>query len=96
MLHHGPLTLDDIVSLSQKGVPGRYIVHYLRPTYAVYNLSAGDVLRLRQAGVREGVIRYLSSTPGMFSPGSVPLIYQDYPPYYDPYDPHRLRIPGGY
>ena len=57
MLHHEPLSLDDIVYLSQRDVPGPYIVHYLRLTYAVYKLSAGDVMRLRKSGVEEGVIR---------------------------------------
>jgi hypothetical protein len=34
MLHHEPLSLDDIIYLSQRSIPGPYIVHYLRPTYA--------------------------------------------------------------
>jgi hypothetical protein len=80
MMHHEPLTLDDIIELSHRGVPGPFIVHYLRPTYAVYNLSSGDVARLRQAMVPEGVIRYLAATPGMYSPNSVPLWYRNYPP----------------
>jgi hypothetical protein len=79
MMHHEPLALDDIVELSRKGVPGPFIVHYLRPTYYVYQLNAGDVLRLRQAGVPEGVIRYLLATPAMFSPGRVPVWYESDP-----------------
>ena len=86
MMHHEPLTVDDIIELSRKGIPGPFIVHYLRPTYAVYNLSPGDVARLRQAAVPEGVIRYLAATPGMFSPNSVPLWSRSYP---DPNDPYR-------
>jgi hypothetical protein len=82
MLHHEPLSLDDIIYLSQRGVPGPYIVHYLRPTYAVYKLSAGDVVRLQRAGVSEGVIRYLAATAPMFSPQSQPLWYQDDPYFY--------------
>jgi hypothetical protein len=79
MMHHEPLALDDIIELSRKGIPGPFIVHYLRPTYAVYKLSPGDVARLRQAAVPEGVIRYLAATPAMYSPNSVPLWYRDYP-----------------
>jgi hypothetical protein len=79
MMHHEPLVLDDIIELSRRGIPGPFIVHYLRPTYAVYNLSPGDVARLRQAAVPDGVIRYLSATPAMYSPNSVPLWMREYP-----------------
>ena len=77
MMHHEPLTLDDIIELSQKGVPGPFIVHYLQPTYFVYKLSSNDAARLRKAGVEEGVVRYLAATPGMFSPASEPLWYEN-------------------
>ena len=87
MMHHEPLTLDDIMELTRKGVPGPFIVHYLRPTYYVYKLSSGDAMRLRQAKVDEGVIRYLYATPAMYSPGSVPAWVDDSPypekPYWD-------------
>lgn len=87
MQHHEPLTLDDVTYLSQRGVPGPFIVHYLRPTYVVYNLSGGDVARLRQAKVEEGVIRYLQATPAMFSPSRMPTWVDDSPrpemPYWD-------------
>lgn len=83
MLRHQPLTLDDIVYLSNRKVPGPFIVHYLQPTYVVYKLNAGDVARLRTARVPEGVIRYLAATPTMFSPNAQPLWYQDDAVYYD-------------
>jgi hypothetical protein len=85
MMHHEPLTVDDIIELNRRGIPGPFIVHYLRPTYAVYNLTPSDMAQLRGAGVPEGVIRYLRATPGMYSPNSVPLIYRNYPPT-DPLD----------
>lgn len=78
MSHHEPLSLDDIIVLSQKRVPGPFIVHYLQPTYFVYKLSQGDVMRLKQAGVEEGVIGYLLSTPS-YSPANEPLWYQEEP-----------------
>jgi hypothetical protein len=85
MMHHEPLTADEIVELTQRGVPGRFLVHYLQPTYQVYKLSAGDVMRLRQAHAEEGLIRYLQSTPGMYSPASIPDWYGDDPHVGDPY-----------
>jgi hypothetical protein len=78
MSHHEPLSLDDIIEMSQKGVSAGFIIHYLQPTYAVYKLSAEDVARLRQSGVRDDVIRYLSATPAMFSPSRQPVWFQDY------------------
>jgi len=85
MRHHEPLTLDDIIELSQKRIPGPFIVHYLQPTYFVYKLTAGDADRLRKAGVEDGVIRYLAMTPTMFSPTSNPNWYEDDPHFNDDY-----------
>jgi hypothetical protein len=78
MRHHEPLALDDIIELSQKGIPAGFIIHYLRPTYYVYKLNFDDVARLRHSGVNEDVIRYLSATPTMFSPTRQPVWYEDY------------------
>ena len=89
MMHHEPLTLDDIIYLSQKRVPGPFIVHYLRPTYVVYNLNGGDMVRLKQAKVEDGVIRYLQATPAMFSPSRVPTWVDDSPRPEDPYWDYR-------
>ena len=77
MRHHEPLTLDDIAELSRKGAPAPFIIHYLRPTYFVYKLSPSDFTRLRTANVSEDVIRYLAATPSLYSPGSLPVWYQD-------------------
>lgn len=83
MSHHEPLTVDDVIELSHRGVPGPFIVHYLRPTYAVYKLTPGDTDRLRHNGVDEGVIHYLLATPAMFSPSSAPVWYEDDTHFYD-------------
>ena len=78
MMHHEPLALDDIIELSQKGVPGPFIVHYLRPTYFVYKLGLSDVDHLRKSGVDEGVIHYLAATQAM-SPSAAPPWYSEDP-----------------
>lgn len=85
MSRHEPLTLDEIIDLSQRGVPGPFIVHYLRPTYYVYKLNTDDVARLKQSGVPEGVIHYLLATPAMYSPSQAPVWYEDDPHFHDPY-----------
>jgi len=83
MSHHEPLTVDDIIELWEKGIPGPFIVHYLQPTYYVYKLSPDDVSRLRTAGVDDVVVRYLLATPGMYSPSHAPVWYEDNPTIYD-------------
>ena len=79
MQHHEPLTLAEIVELTHRGVPGPFIVHYLRPTYFVYQLTPGDVSMLRKEGVEDGVIRYLAATPTLFSPQRAPVWVEDDP-----------------
>ena len=83
MSHHEVLTLDDIMALSRKGVPGPFIVHYLRPTYYVYKLSYSDVSDLRKAGVDGGVVSYLLATPHLYSPAYAPPGYTESPNFYD-------------
>jgi len=83
MSHHEPLTVDEIIELWRKGIPGPFIVHYLKPTYYVYKLSGSDVVRLRAAGVDEGVTNYLLATPGLYSPTYAPVWSQD---NYNTYD----------
>ena len=71
----------EIIELSHRGVPGPFIVHYLRPTYFVYKLTPEEVSLMRKSGVEEGVIHYLSVTPAMFSPQQAPVWVEDDPFY---------------
>lgn len=82
------LTLSDIIELSQRQLPPKFIVHYLWSTYGVYHLSIGDVSRLRKAGVGKEVIDYLKTTESMYAPRRYPYYPRPaypYDPYYDPY-----------
>jgi hypothetical protein len=81
MLHREPLILDDIIGLSQKGVPGPFIVHYLRGTTSAYNLVPGDVDRLQKSGVSETVIAYLTQPREAYHPTPPPRRYQIDPVY---------------
>src|SRR5438128_9405252 len=62
MTHRDPLTLEDIVELSKRGLPASFIVHYLHSTSQVYQLTTDDVLQLKRAGVANEVIDYLLPT----------------------------------
>ena len=99
MLHGEPLSLPDIVELSQKQVPPPFIVHYVWKTYAVYHLSGSDISYLHKAGVSQQVIDYLLASGPMFAPRPYPY----YPaPYYAPYPYYpygygpTVIIGGGY
>ena len=99
MVDDDPLSLGDIIELSQKGVPADFIIHYIWDTRAVYRLSSNDVARLRKAGVSQRVIDYLLSVPrGYAQPYSYPYpsgAYYPYPYYPYPYGYGPTVIVGG-
>jgi uncharacterized protein YcfJ len=54
-----PLTVNDIIKLSQGGVSDESIIHYLQQTGTTYNLSQAQIRRLQDAGVSQRVINYM-------------------------------------
>ena len=57
-----PLTVDDIIRLSQGGISDETIIHYIRDTKTSYNLSQSQIDRLRDHGVSRRVINYMIMT----------------------------------
>ncbi|MBM3183947.1 MAG: hypothetical protein FJZ64_01405 [Chlamydiae bacterium] len=55
-----PLTLNDLIKLSQSGVSDDAIIQYLRAIKSAYSLTQTQVRRLRDAGVSERVIQFIS------------------------------------
>jgi outer membrane lipoprotein SlyB len=55
-----PLTLSDVIKLSQGGVSDDTIIIYLRDTKSVYNLSQTQIRRLQDAGVSQRVINFMA------------------------------------
>ncbi|MGA3171037.1 MAG: hypothetical protein ABSE62_08475 [Chthoniobacteraceae bacterium] len=88
-----PLYLQDIIVLSQCGVPSDLIIHYIDETDTAYRLGKADVARLRSAGVSDDVISYMLSTsaPQAYGPGS-----NAPPPYPYPYYPYNYYYGGAY
>jgi hypothetical protein len=78
MLYGDPLSLEDVITLSERAVPPGLITHYMDGISTVYILRKKDVQRLRSAGVDESVIAYMLSTAPQYGPGP-------YPPYPYPY-----------
>ncbi len=54
-----PLTINDIIKLSQGGVNDSTIISYMSETLSSYTLSQAQVRRLRDAGVSQRVIDYM-------------------------------------
>jgi hypothetical protein len=76
MVHGDPLSINDIISLSQARVSDGVIVRYIRDQGTVYALNGQDFERLHQAGVSPSVVDYMARTG---YPGPYP-----YGPYYGP------------
>lgn len=56
-----PLTLNDVIKLSQSGVSDDTIIRYLNETNNSYNLSQTQVRRLREGGVSQRVINVMGT-----------------------------------
>ncbi|MBN2480055.1 MAG: hypothetical protein JXA94_07490 [Parachlamydiales bacterium] len=57
-----PLTIGDIIKLSQGGVSDDTIIRYIQDTRTTYNLSQAQINRLQEAGVSQRVINYMIET----------------------------------
>lgn len=54
-----PLTISDIIRLSQGGVSDETIIRYIHETKTSYTLSQAQIQRLQQGGVSQRVINYM-------------------------------------
>ena len=54
-----PLTINDVIKLSQGGVSDESIIHYLQQTGSTYNLSQAQIRRLQDAGVSQRVVNFM-------------------------------------
>jgi hypothetical protein len=68
MLYGDPLSVDDVITLSQRAVPNSLIIHYMYETGCAYRLKKADVKRLRAAGVSGEVISYMQSSAPPYRP----------------------------
>jgi uncharacterized protein YcfJ len=57
-----PLTVGDIIKLSQGGVSDDTIIRYIQETKTSYNLSQIQIDRMREAGVSSRVVNYMVDT----------------------------------
>jgi hypothetical protein len=88
MMHGDPLSIGDVISLSQARVSDGIIVRYIRDQGTVYVLSGGDFDHLQKGGVSPSVIDFMAHTG--YPP---PYPYGPYGPY--PYGPYYPPIAVG-
>ncbi len=54
-----PLTINDVIRLSQGGVSDQTIIQYMQKTKSTYSLSQAQIRRLQEGGVSQKVINYM-------------------------------------
>lgn len=54
-----PLTINDVIKLSQGGVSDDTILKYMEDSHSTYNLSQAQIRRLRDGGVSQRVIQFM-------------------------------------
>lgn len=54
-----PLTVNDVIRLSQGGVSDSTIIGYMEQTNTTYRLSQAQIRRLQDAGVSQRVVNYM-------------------------------------
>jgi hypothetical protein len=57
-----PLTQADVIALVQAGETDEAIMRRIDSTGTVFQLSADDIVRLRQAGVSDRLVTYMNDT----------------------------------
>ncbi len=54
-----PLTVNDVIKLSQGGVSDTTILNYMQQTGSAYNLSQAQIRRLQDAGVSQRAVNFM-------------------------------------
>ncbi len=57
-----PLTVGDVIKLSQGGVSDETIIKYIKETKTTYNLTQAQINRMQEAGVAQRVINFMIET----------------------------------
>jgi outer membrane lipoprotein SlyB len=57
-----PITINDVIKLSQGGVSDDTIIRYIQQTKTHYNLTQAQIKKMQDAGVSQRVINYMVET----------------------------------
>jgi len=96
-----PLSQQEVIDMTEAGATDEEIIREIDNTRTVYSLTVGDIDKLKEAGVSEGVVNYMLETPNrrvrvIERVRYVPDPFYDpwwYDPWYDPWYPQsRFHI----
>jgi hypothetical protein len=57
-----PLTVGDVIKLSQGGISDDIIINYITESKTTYNLTQAQVNRMQEAGVSQRIINFMVDT----------------------------------
>lgn len=57
-----PVTLPDIVKMSQDKVPAKTIINEIKKSHTAYTLKASEYAKLQKAGVSDSVVNFMQDT----------------------------------
>ena len=57
-----PVTVSEVIGMSEENVPAEIIVNKMRDSRAVYRLNAAQLAKLHDRGVQDQVINYMQQT----------------------------------
>lgn len=77
-----PLTAEQVIELSQQGLPATDIIQRIRESRTVYDMNFEDALKLKEQGVDPKVIDYMLKSRERIL---YRRAYYDHYPYYYPY-----------
>lgn len=84
-----PVTLDEVISYSRQGEPAEVIIARLRASGWEYRLGPAEEQRLRQSGVAQSVINYMTSAQRQDEAATRrETLRRQQPPVYGPYPGH--------
>jgi len=63
------ITREEVMTLAKLGIPEAEIIKAIEKDRTVFNLKIQDILELKKAGVPDGVIKFMLSTPERFGAG---------------------------
>lgn len=94
-----PVTVNEVVALSKRGLPSDQIIQKMRDSHAVYRLSASELAKLHDQGVPDPVLDYMQQTYINDIRLDEMLLRPSYPcwgpwpcdPFWSPMWPYRYR-----
>ena len=57
-----PVSVSEVVQMTQEGVPAETIIEKMREAKSVYRLDAAELARLHERGVADPIINYMQRT----------------------------------